>query len=142
MDIYQLASQTLPALPAAVVIHVRGELDMRVSAQFKEDFNAAFTPQTLYCLIVLNEVKFIDSHNLGTFVGAYQRLKAKGGWVSVICTQPYVRRVFDIMNLDKLFRFYDDWDGFEAALKKDGLVDPAVAMPSLVENPPFATTPD
>ena len=124
MKSFELTSEPLAGLTTGVVIRIRGELDMRVTSKLKEEFNAIIGTQTTHALIYLDDVTFIDSHNLGVFVGAYQKVRSRSGWIGIICTQPYLRRVFDITNLDKLFRFFESPQAFLDALAQDRLLPP------------------
>ena len=45
---------------------------------------------------------------LGVLLGAVKRLRPMGGSVSVVCTDPHIRRIFEITLLDRIFTLYPD----------------------------------
>ncbi|HEY4002455.1 MAG TPA: STAS domain-containing protein [Candidatus Xenobia bacterium] len=127
---FQLASQPIPGLPDSVAVKVAGQLDLLLAPTFREQFEAALPPQVQYLLAILDDVEFIDSHNLGVFVAAYQRVKARGGWLGMICHSPQVGRVFEVTNLNRLFRVFDTWEEFRKSLVEAGILAPEVPFPA------------
>ena len=47
---------------------------------------------------------------LGVLLGAVKRLRPAGGGVSVVCTDPHIRRIFEITLLDRVFTLHADRD--------------------------------
>ena len=113
---FSITSERLAGHSNGVVNRVTGELDMRTTPNFREDFTAAVGPNATHVLVDLQGVTFIDSHNLGTFVGAWQKIRSRGGWIGLVSAAPYVTRVFQVTNLDKLFRFFDSEQAYMQCL--------------------------
>ncbi|MHB2017013.1 MAG: STAS domain-containing protein [Candidatus Xenobia bacterium] len=134
MTTFELQSHPMPHFANGVVIRIRGELDMKIGGQFKDEFTSALG-STSHALIILDDVSFIDSHNLGIFVGAWQRLRGRDGWIGIVCSHPYVRRIFEVTNLDKLFRFYDSPQACADALMAEGLLPPGSSLSDLSFRP-------
>ena len=59
-------------------------------------------------VVDLSEATFIDSMTLGVLLGAVKRLRPVGGTVSVVCTDPHIRRIFEITLLDRVFTLHSD----------------------------------
>ena len=59
-------------------------------------------------VVDLSEATFVDSMTLGVLLGAVKRLRPAGGRVSVVCTDPHIRRIFEITLLDRVFTLYPD----------------------------------
>ena len=66
-------------------------------------------------MIDLSEATFIDSMTLGVLLGALKQLRPSGGSVSVVCSDPHIRRIFEITLLDRVFALHETRD---AALRE------------------------
>lgn len=102
-----------------VVLRVSGELDIDCAPTLQEDIRAIIEPNCRHLLLEIDGLRHIDSFSLGTFLGIRQRMRAKGGTVSLVCHNAATRRLFRITNLEKLFEFYDSVDAFVSAHQDD-----------------------
>jgi anti-sigma B factor antagonist len=75
------------------VISVGGELDMNA---------AAFQRGTTTMVLDLDEVTFIDSTAIGVMLAARERLLRSGGSFEVVCSQPNVVRVLEIVGVESV----------------------------------------
>jgi anti-sigma B factor antagonist len=75
-------------------------------------------------VIDLSDTTFVDSMTLGVLLGAVKRLRPVGGHVSVVCTDPSIRRIFEITLLDRVFELHESRD---AALEADVTRGPATS---------------
>jgi anti-sigma B factor antagonist len=49
-------------------------------------------------------------------IGGLKRVREHGGSVNLVCTNPQIRKIFDIPGLVKIFGIYDDELGAQKAL--------------------------
>jgi anti-sigma B factor antagonist len=61
-------------------------------------------------VVDLDGVDFLDSTGLGVLVGALKRVRSNDGELSLVCTQPRIRKVFEVTGLTKVFALYDSVD--------------------------------
>jgi anti-sigma B factor antagonist len=61
-------------------------------------------------VVDLDDVGFLDSTALGVLVGVLKRARSEDGDVRIVCTQPRVRKVFEITRLDSAFDLFDSVD--------------------------------
>jgi len=54
-------------------------------------------------VISLEKVRYIDSTGLGVLIGGLKRVREHGGSVNLVCTNPQIRKIFDITGLVKIF---------------------------------------
>lgn len=113
-----------------VVLHVQGELDIECAPTLQDDIRALIEPDCLHLLMEIDGLRHIDSFSLGTFLGIRQRMRAKGGTVSLICHNSTTRRLFRITNLEKLFVFHESVDAFLAAHHPKADVSPVAGEAS------------
>jgi anti-sigma B factor antagonist len=58
----------------------------------------------------LSKVNFMDSTGLGAMLSCLRSMKAKGGTMSVAHLTPEVRRLFDLVMMDRVFEIHPDVD--------------------------------
>ena len=84
------------------VIRLRGELDMDTAERFSEATRVAFAAGVPTVLIDLSGLDFIDSSGLRELVVAHRRQHEIGGGVVLRAPSEAIRRVLDIVGLDKV----------------------------------------
>jgi anti-sigma B factor antagonist len=57
-------------------------------------------------VVDLSDTTFIDSMTLGVLLGAVKRLRPRGGQLRVVCSDPNIRKIFEITLLDRVFSLY------------------------------------
>jgi anti-sigma B factor antagonist len=76
-------------------------------------FRSAIGPvldQSPDVVLDLSEVTFMDSTGLGAMLSCLRALKSRGGSLKVASLSPEVRRLFDMVMMDKVFSVYPDVD--------------------------------
>jgi len=79
---------------------------VRVSTVLRERLIALVTAGTHRIVLDFNDVEFIDSTGLGVLVGVLKRTRARGGSMTLVCSQDGLLRVFKITGLEKVFPIY------------------------------------
>lgn len=92
------------------VAHVAGELDVATAPRLREELVALLTDGRCHLVLDLGGVAFIDSTGLGVIVGLLKRARSLGGDLRLVCTNPSVRRVFEITALDRTMPLSDTVD--------------------------------
>ncbi len=85
------------------------------AAAFEDALRAAFTQalarDTQRTIIVdLSAASFIDSRMIGVLVKWVEQFEAKGWRMPIVCTDPNMLRVFDLIGLRATFTFVDSRD--------------------------------
>ncbi len=103
-----------------VVVYVEGEVDVYTSTYFKRELINALENSGLNKLIIsLNDVKYIDSTGLGILIGMLKRVKERNGKMTVVCSNPQIKKVFSITGLIKILGMHDNLQSAIDSLKKD-----------------------
>ncbi|HEV3226643.1 MAG TPA: STAS domain-containing protein [Acidimicrobiales bacterium] len=92
------------------VLAVSGEIDIATAPSLRERLHSLLAEDQHRLVIDLDDVGFLDSTALGVMVGALKRARTDGGEVRIVCTQPRVRKVFEITRLDTAFDLFDSVD--------------------------------
>src|SRR5689334_9080624 len=92
------------------VLVVHGELDIATAPGLRERLHTLLAEGRTRLVVDLDDVGFLDSTSLGVLVGVLKRARTDGGDLRLVCTQPRIRKVFEITRLDTAFDLYSSAD--------------------------------
>ena len=95
---------------AWAVLTVSGEIDIATAPSLRERLHSLLAEGKRQIVVDLDDVGFLDSTALGVLVGVLKRARSEDGEVRIVCTQPRVRKVFEITRLDSAFDLFDSVD--------------------------------
>jgi anti-sigma B factor antagonist len=104
------------------LIALTGQVDLHTAPELRDELVDAIEDGALNVVVDLTRATFIDSMTLGVLLGAVKRLRPVDGRVSVVCTDPNIRRIFEITLLDRVFALHESR---ETALEADVARGPA-----------------
>lgn len=90
-----------------VVLDLNGEIDVYTSPKVKETITELIDQGHYSLVINLENVRYIDSTGLGVLIGGLKRVREHSGTVNLVCTNPQIKKIFDITGLVKIFGIYD-----------------------------------
>ena len=91
-------------------VGVTGEVDLYTAPRLKQALVKTIEGGSRKVLVDLSHATFIDSTTLGVLMGAVKRLRPAGGELAIACSDPNIRRIFEITLLDRIFVIYDTSD--------------------------------
>jgi anti-sigma B factor antagonist len=89
---------------------VSGEVDVATVPRLREQLHGLVAQGTNRIIVDLDGVDFLDSTGLGVLVGALKRVRSNDGELALVCTQPRIRKVFEVTGLTKVFSLFDSVD--------------------------------
>jgi anti-sigma B factor antagonist len=89
------------------VLAVSGEVDVATVPRLREQLHALVAEGNRRIIVDLDGVDFLDSTGLGVLVGALKRVRSNDGDLYLVCTQPRIRKVFEVTGLTKVFSLFD-----------------------------------
>jgi anti-sigma B factor antagonist len=107
------------------VVTVFGQADLHTAPELRSAISEAVDGGAVALVVDLSEATFIDSMTLGVLLGALKQLRPSGGSVSVVCSDPHIRRIFEITLLDRVFALHETRAAALAEADRD-LGDPDV----------------
>jgi anti-sigma B factor antagonist len=102
----ELAISTKEAGPAAAVIALAGEVDLYTCPEFKAELLRVIADGATLVAVDLTETTFIDSTALGVLLRGVERLRQKGGRLTVVCVDPNMTKIFEVTGLNRIFSIY------------------------------------
>jgi anti-sigma B factor antagonist len=106
--------ETIDGGEPVVVIAVHGQADLHTAPELRNAITAALDGGAAGLVVDLSEATFIDSMTLGVLLGAVKRLRPSGGKVAIVCSDPHIRRIFEITLLDRVFSLHTDLEAARA----------------------------
>ena len=97
------------------VLAVSGEVDVATVPRLREQLHGLVAQGSNRIIVDLDGVDFLDATGLGVLVGALKRVRSNDGELALVCTQPRIRKVFEVTGLTKVFSLYDSVDEAVAA---------------------------
>lgn len=85
-----------------LTVKLFGDIDAGNAEEFFAEMMSAYEAQPCSITFDCEELAFIDSTTLGTFVKITKRLKADGNTVRLVNTQAKIKKLFVICALDRL----------------------------------------
>jgi anti-sigma B factor antagonist len=98
------------------VVELGGEIDVYTSPKVKDAITELIDQGHYNLVISLEKVRYIDSTGLGVLIGGLKRVREHGGSVNLVCTNPQIRKIFDITGLVRIFGIFDDEQAAQKAL--------------------------
>ena len=89
------------------IIELSGEVDAYTCSRFREAMIETIDDGNASIIVSMKSVEYIDSSGLGTLVGGLKRASEQGGRIAIICTNPQIRKVFEITGLERVFPIYE-----------------------------------
>ncbi|WP_430781961.1 STAS domain-containing protein [Actinoplanes sp. G11-F43] len=90
----------------AVVVSVRGTLDMDNAVFLAERLGATLDRPAPRVVVDLSGVHFCDSIGLSTFVVGHRRARDAGGWLRLACPGEFLERLLDTVGLTRRIGVY------------------------------------
>jgi anti-sigma B factor antagonist len=91
------------------LVSVEGELDLFTAPSLKRTLVDALQTGSSRFVVDLSLTTFIDSTTLGVLVGITRKLE-DGARLSIVCTRPNVRKIFEFSGLDGTFAIFPTLD--------------------------------
>ncbi|MBM7581970.1 anti-sigma B factor antagonist [Caldicoprobacter guelmensis] len=84
-------------------VSLSGEVDVYNAPQLKEELYRLLDQHNSSIVIDCRDLKYIDSTGLGVLIGVLKRVKDNNGSISLKNLKPYIKKIFTITGLDKIF---------------------------------------
>jgi len=98
-----------------VVVHVHGELDALTAPAVRQALSTVIDEHgSLSVRIDLSGMTFIDSMGLSVLLDPLNKLRKKGGDLTLANPQPTARRIFEIVGFTKIFQIVPPAAGADA----------------------------
>lgn len=89
------------------VIEISGRFDAHVAPEFEKWLDENLPSTSVYLIVDLEKVNFIDSSALAILVRGMKRYREKGGDLSLCNLQQPVHIIFELTRMDFAFNIHD-----------------------------------
>ena len=103
------------------VASVVGEADLYTAPELRGALGALVENGAHSVLVDLSRTSFLDSTTLGVLMGAVRKLRSRGGQIAIACSDPNIRKIFEITLLDRIFAMFDSTEAGIAHLRQSGV---------------------
>jgi anti-anti-sigma factor len=90
------------------VLHLRGEFDTYYCRHLQEEVDALIGAGTIYAILNLRMVKFINSTALGAIIKASKAFVGRGGKLALSRPSPFCREIIEKVGLDRVVPIYEE----------------------------------
>jgi anti-sigma B factor antagonist len=90
------------------IIDLTGEVDAYTSARFRDTMLELVEKGAAHLVINMESVEYIDSSGLGALVGGLKRVSEREGKIVIVCSNPQIKKVFEITGLEKVFSVFTE----------------------------------
>ena len=90
------------------LVTLDGRLDANSAVDLKSSLKQAAERGTIFQVIDMSRVNFIDSSGLSVLVAVYKIVRERGGSIVLIDVGPQVRVALELTRLDQVFPTYAD----------------------------------
>jgi len=90
------------------VVSIEGNVDIYTSPHMKGEISKLIKKRIQIILIDLNEVKYMDSSGIATFVESFKNIKKYEGKFILYNLPAIVIDVFKMTKLEKIFEIYEN----------------------------------
>lgn len=99
-----------------LVIRVGGEMDLKVSGEFRSEIDRLLDEfESRNLILDLQDVTFIDSSGLGVILGRYKKVANCGGKMAISGARPQVFRILELSGVLRIINLYpSDEEALEA----------------------------
>ena len=103
------------------VASVVGEADLYTAPELKSALSGLVENGARSVLVDLSRTTFLDSTTLGVLMGAVRKLRSRGGQIAIACSDPNIRKIFEITLLDRIFAMFDSTEAGIEHLRQTGM---------------------
>ena len=89
------------------IISAEGDIDFSISQKLKEELAGIISKGKTKLIIDLEKIRYIDSSGLEAITSTQTKAQASHGDVYLICTEPSIKKIFDITGLDEYVKIFN-----------------------------------
>lgn len=93
-----------------------GEMDFATAPQLEEALQGEIRKGNYKLIVSLEDLRFLDSSCLKVLLDTHRQVRPRGGGLSVVCSNPYFRKMLALTTLDSVFDVYESMNRALGAL--------------------------
>lgn len=97
-------------IPPWTILKVSGDLDVESAPELRQAVIAEVVSGARWIILDLSDIKFADSLGIGVVVGAFKRVRQRGGDMRLVRPESRIWRIFEICRINKIMAHSDNID--------------------------------
>jgi len=93
------------------IIYTPEVLNVSVLAEFKETMKNIVDNNYTKIVLDMSETNVVDSSAFNAMISIHKDIKAKKGFLAVVSLRPNILNIFEITNMNLIFKIYESVDG-------------------------------
>ena len=98
-----------------VILGISGNLNMNNVKLVKKVFDSEVEKGAKFIAIDMQNLTYIDSSGIGSFIGLMRKLKGIGGQIYLVNMSPDIEKIFSMTKLLAFFKVYHTMEEFLSA---------------------------
>lgn len=108
--------QNVISHPSTTVVQPAGHINASTADAFQQQLlDAVFSEKHVSLLVDMSRVESLDSAGLMALVSALTTAQQLEKQFGICCVPPAIRIIFEVTQLDRAFKIFDDLSAYEAA---------------------------
>lgn len=91
---------------SVAVFKLKGHLDAQTVRELETRFEAQVRAAKVRWIVDLEDLEYISSAGLGSFVGVLSELRAQGGDIFFVGLTPKMEKIFKVLGFTRIFRVF------------------------------------
>jgi anti-anti-sigma factor len=106
MSNFTIVTRTAASNPAVSVVDVAGSFDINTVVEFEVVLEDFFKKKYYKIILNFEKLTYVSSAGVGLLVGNFKEIRKNGGDIKIAGLSLDVYKVFDILELTKVFRIF------------------------------------
>lgn len=119
MALFKIDSETKNGIP---LLKIEGDIDLHTCPELRSAVQIALQGSPEKLILDLSHVTYIDSTGLGVIALTAKQMSGHEGKIYAVCSQPHIRKVFELSGLQKKNVFLYDTHEVLNQIDKDATI--------------------
>ncbi|HEX5496483.1 MAG TPA: STAS domain-containing protein [Mycobacteriales bacterium] len=93
-------------LTTHTVLRLRGEVDLFTAPRLRATLCELVESGRSELIVDMGDVEYFGTAGIAALAGALAHVRRHGGWLKVACPHPHVLKLFQLTDMNKVFRIY------------------------------------
>jgi len=93
-----------------VIIKLSGRIDVQAALELEKEMNSILSSGSNKIIFDMNDVQHLSSSGIRVLISTLRRTMSNNGWVRLARVNQSVKKILKLVELEKLFTYYETVD--------------------------------